>query len=139
MVSLSMMLFMGYDSVQRTPESTWICSSMNHSPSMPVNKRSMGEATNAENTETHACIRTKSSMKIAWLVSLVWGLELPGQCWTILSPLPFNSLACITLDATESNSIRLLFFFIGFINLLLNSTKSYSIHGSAGFSVLQLS
>lgn len=133
------MLFMGYDCVQRAHESTWICSYMNHSRSMPVNKGSMGEFTNAENSETHADIRTKSSMKFAWLISFLWGLELPEQCWTILPPLPFSSLARITLDSTESTSIRLLFLLIGFINWLLNSTKAYSIHGCAGFSVLQLS
>lgn len=133
-----MMLFMGYDCVQRVHESAWICSYMNHSPSMPVNKGSMGESTNAENSETYASIRT-IIYEICWLVSFLWGLELPEQCWTILPPLPFSSLAHITLDSTESTSIRLLFLLIGFINWLLNSTKANSIHGCAGFSVLQLS
>lgn len=125
--------------VQRVHKSTCICSYMNYSPSMPVNKGSMGESTNDKNSDTHVYLRTKSSMKIAWLFFLLWGLELPGRCWTILPLLPFNSLACIILHSTESNSIRLLFFFISSINWLLNSTTSYSIHGSAGFSVLQLS
>lgn len=130
---------MGYDCVQRVHKSTWICSYMNHSPSITVKKRSMGESTNVENSDTRVYLRTKSSMKIAWLFSLLWGLELPGRWWTILSSLPFNPLAGITIHSTESNSIRLLFFFITSTNWPLNSTTSYSIHGSAGFSVPQFS
>ena len=60
------MLFMGYDCVQRVHKSTWICSYMNHSPSITVKKRSMGESTNVENSDTHVYLRTKSSMKIAY-------------------------------------------------------------------------
>lgn len=102
-------------------KSTWTCSCMNYSPSVAVTKGSMGELTNVENPQTHSYLREKSSMQIAWLVSFLWGLELPGLCWSPLPPLLLNSFACITLHSTESNSISL--FFFSFINWLLSSAE----------------